>query len=93
MLKLYDYHESGNAYKVRLLLSQLKLPFERVHLDILAGQTRTKEFEGKNLNHRVPVVEWPDGRCLAESNAILLHLSEGSDFLPADAFERALATQ
>ncbi len=93
MLRLYDYHESGNAYKVRLLLNQLGLPFERVPLDILAGETRTADFEDKNLNHRVPVLEWPDGRCLAESNAILLHLAEGSDYLPGDAFERALATQ
>lgn len=41
MLRLYDYWESGNCYKVRLLLSQLHLPFERVHLDILKGETRT----------------------------------------------------
>jgi glutathione S-transferase len=93
MLRLYDYHESGNAYKVRLLLSQLSIPFERVQLDILAGETRTEDFETKNPNHKVPLLEWPDGRCLAESNAILLHLSEGSPFLPDDAFERALATQ
>lgn len=93
MLRLYDYFESGNAYKVRLLLTQLGLPFERVEVDILAGESRTARFEEKNLNHRVPVLEWPDGRCLAESNAILLHLSEGTDFLPKDPFERALATQ
>lgn len=93
MLRLYDYFESGNAYKVRLLLNQLEIPFERVPVDILAGETRTESFEAKNLNHRVPVVEWPDGRCLAESNAILLHLAEGSDYLPKDPFERALATQ
>lgn len=93
MLRLYDYQESGNAYKVRLLLNQLGLPFERVPLDILAGETRTADFEAKNLNHRVPVLEWPDGRCLAESNAILLHLAEGSEYLPEDSFERALATQ
>lgn len=93
MLRLYDYLESGNAYKVRLLLSQLDIPFERVHLDILRAETRTEEFKNKNLNQRVPVLEFPDGRCLAESNAILLHLAEGSDFLPKDAFERALVTQ
>ena len=93
MHRLYNYHESGNAYKVRLLLSQLGVPFERVDVDILKGETRTASFEEKNLNHRVPVLEWPDGRCLAESNAILLHLAEGSDYLPKDPFERALATQ
>ncbi|MFT5444714.1 MAG: glutathione S-transferase, partial [Myxococcota bacterium] len=48
MLRLYDYHESGNAYKVRLLLTQLDCEFERVHLDILTGETRTKDFEAKN---------------------------------------------
>ena len=93
MLRLYDYFESGNAYKVRLLLNQLEIPFECVPVDILAGETRTNAFETKNLNHRVPVLEWPDGRCLAESNAILLHLAEGSRFLPKEPFDRALATQ
>ena len=66
MLRLYDYGESGNAYKVRLLLTLLGEPFERVHLDILKGETRRPEFLAKNPNHRVPLLEWPDGRCLAE---------------------------
>jgi len=93
MLRLYDYWESGNCYKVRLLLSQLEKPFERVHLDILKGETRTPEFLAKNPNHRVPVVEWPDGRRLAESDAILWHLAEGTSFLPPDRWERAQVLQ
>ena len=93
MLRLYDHWESGNAYKVRLLLAQLGLPFERVELDILRGETRTPEFLAVNPNHRIPVLEWPDGRRLAESNAILFHLAEGTPFLPRDAFERAQALQ
>jgi len=96
MLRLYDYHESGNAYKVRLLLAQLGQPFERVELDILEGQTRTEEFRARNPNQRVPTLEWPDGRCLAESNAILFHLADvapGEAFLPADPFERAKVLQ
>ena len=93
MLKLYDYWESGNAYKVRLLLSQLGEPFERVPLDILKGETRTPEFLAKNPNHRVPVVEWPDGRTLAESNAILFHLATNSAFLPDDDWARAQVLQ
>jgi len=93
MLRLYDYPESGNAYKVRLLLSQLEIPFERVELDILKGDTRTDSFEAKNLNHRVPVLEWPDGRCLAESNAILLHVAAATHLLPSDPWDRALVTQ
>jgi len=92
-LRLFDYWESGNCYKVRLLLSQIGTPFERVHLDILKGATRTPEFLKKNNNGRVPVVEWPDGRCLAESNAILWHLSEDTPFLPEDRWDRAKALQ
>ena len=93
MLRLYDYFESGNAYKVRLLLAQLGIPFERVELDILKGETRTPAFLAKNPNHRIPLLEWPDGRTLAESNAILFHLAEGSPLLPEDRFERAQALQ
>ena len=93
MIRLYDYWESGNAYKVRLLLTQLSTPFERVHLDILKGETRTDAFLAKNPNHRVPVVEWPDGRCLAESNAILCYLAEGTPMLPSDPWEGAQGLQ
>jgi glutathione S-transferase len=92
-LRLYDYWESGNCYKIRLLLSQLGMPFERVHLDILKGETRTPEFLEKNSNGRVPVVEWPDGRCLAESNAILWHLAENTPLLPDDRWQRAQVLQ
>jgi glutathione S-transferase len=93
VLRLYDYPESGNAYKVRLLLSQLGIPFERVELDILRGETRTPAFLARNPNHRVPLLEWPDGRTLAESNAILCYLAEGTALLPADRFERAQVLQ
>ena len=93
MIRLYDYWESGNAYKVRLLLTQLSTPFERVHLDILKEETRIDAFLAKNPNHRVPVVEWPDGRCLAESNAILCHLAEGTRMMPSDPWDRAQVLQ
>jgi glutathione S-transferase len=93
VLRLYDYWESGNCYKVRLLLSQLGIPFERVHLDILKGETRAPGFVAKTRNHRVPLVEWPDGRRLFESNAILWHLAEGTAFVPHDPWERAQALQ
>ncbi len=92
-LRLYDYGESGNGYKVRLLLTQLGLSFERVELDILQGQTRTPEFLAKNPNHRIPLLEWPDGRRLAESDAILFHLAQGSKFLSDDPWERAETLQ
>ena len=93
MLRLYDYWESGNCYKIRLLLSQLGIPFERVPVDILKGETRRPDFLAMNPNHRVPLVEWPDGRRLAESNAILCFVAEGSPFLPTDAWDRAQVLQ
>jgi len=93
MLRLYDYWNSGNCYKVRLLLSQLGEPFERVHLDILKREARPPEFLAKNPNRRVPLVEWPDGRLLAESDAILWYLAEGTPLLPEDRWERANVLQ
>jgi len=91
MLRLYDYLESGNGYKVRLLLHQLGLPFERVELDILKGETRTPGFLAKNPNGRIPTLELEDGTFLPESNAILWYLAEGTPFLPAERLARAQA--
>jgi glutathione S-transferase len=93
MLQLYDFLPSGNCYKVRLLLTQLDIPFERVPIDILKGESRTPEFLEKNLNGRVPVLEVEPGQYLAESNAILVYLSEGTPFLPSDRWERAKVLQ
>lgn len=93
MLRLYDFWESGNCYKVRLLLSHLDEPFERVPIDILQGQTRNESYAELNPNHRVPLLEWPDGRTLAESNAILFYLADGTLFLPTDPWHRAQVLQ
>ena len=89
MLRLYDYLDSGNGYKVRLLLHLLGLPFELVELDIMRGQTRTPEYLAKNPNGRVPLLELEDGSCLPESNAILFYLAEGTPFLPEGRLARA----
>ena len=86
MLRLYDFLPSGNCYKVRLLLSQLGIPFERVDINILKGETRTPEFLSKNPNGRVPVLETESRQFLSESNAILFYLSQGTGFLPSDYF-------
>jgi glutathione S-transferase len=64
MLRLYDFLPSGNGYKVRLLLTQLGIPFERVELNILNGETRTPEFLSKNPNGRIPVLELEPGKFL-----------------------------
>ena len=80
---LHDSATSGNAYKVRLLLTQMGIPFERIEYDIDHGATRTAEFlRNTNSNGRVPVLQLEDGRCLPESNAILWFLAEGTPFLP-----------
>jgi glutathione S-transferase len=93
MLQLYDFLPSGNGYKVRLLLTQLSIPFERIELNILNGETRTPEFLSKNLNGRIPVLEVEPGKFISESNAILFYLSQGTDFLPNDAWEQAQVLQ
>jgi len=89
MLRLYDYLESGNGYKVRLLLHQLGIPFERIELDILKGETRTPSFLAKNPNGRIPTLELEDGTFLPESNAILWYLAEDTPFLPEERLARA----
>jgi len=93
MLTLYDYLPSGNGYKVRLLLAQLKVPFRLVEKDILKGETRTPEFLAINPDGRIPAVVFDDGRRLAQSDAILFYFAEGTPFLSADRFERAETLQ
>lgn len=92
MYKLYDFPPSGNCYKIRLLLNQLGIAYERVHIDILQKESRTPEFLKINPNGRTPVL-FHDGKYLAESNAILWYLASHSQFLPKDDFERALVLQ
>jgi glutathione S-transferase len=90
---LYDYLFSGNAYKVRLLLRQLRMPFTYRAVDILTGETHEPWFLQKNPMGQVPVLELPDGTCLRESSSILLHLAEGTDFLPGDTLLRLRVTE
>jgi glutathione S-transferase len=93
-VRLHDYLPSGNGYKVRLLLTQLGIPFQRIEYDITRGETRTPEYlENVNANGRVPVLETEEGTLLPESNAILFFLAEGTPFLPDDRLERARTLQ
>lgn len=87
--RLYDYAASANCFKVRLLLRQLGVEVERVPVDIFAGDTLTDAFAALNPARATPVLELPDGRCLVESNAILVYLARGTRFLPEDPFEVA----
>ena len=93
MLRLYDNHLSGNGYKPRLLLAHLGRTYERVEVDILKGESKTPEFLAKNPNGRIPVLALEDGTCIAESNAILFYLAQGSRFLPSGRLARALTLQ
>lgn len=89
MLRLYDYDASANCYKVRLLLSHLGLDYERLPVDIFAGETLSPEYGARNPSLTTPVLEYEPGRYLPESAAILLFLAEGSDLLPAEREARA----
>lgn len=87
MLRLYDMLESGNGYKIRLLLTLLQIPFERLDLSA-PGATRTPDFLAKNPAGKIPALELEDGAVLAESGAILWYLAEGTRFLPNEHMSR-----
>lgn len=91
MITLYQQNDSGNCYKVRLLLSHLNRDFQTVAVSSLTDSTRGSEFLAMNPIGKVPTVKLDDGRFLAESNAILLHFAEGTKFLPSDRYDRAKA--
>lgn len=92
-MKLYSFRLSGNCYKVRLLLAQLKQPYELVELNLRQGETKTPEFLTKSPLGKLPVLETEDGRILLESNAILYYLADGTEFLPTDRFEQVQVLQ
>lgn len=93
MYKVYGDMLSGNCYKIKLLLRFLGLDHEWIHVDILKQETHTEAFKRMNPNTRIPVIEITPGNWLWESNAILNYLAEGSDFLPAESFQRARILQ
>lgn len=93
MTVLYGMIDSGNCYKVRLLMAKLGMPFTDIEVSSHTGDTRKPDFVAKNPNAMVPLLELDDGRRLAESNAILLYLAEGTRFLPVDRYQRGLAYQ
>jgi glutathione S-transferase len=88
-VRLYDYPASGNCYKVRLALAQLELPYERVPIDIFAGDTLTDEFARLNPARTTPVLVLDGEEPLPESGAILVRVAEGTALLPDDPGERA----
>ena len=90
---LYDSQVSGNCYKVRLLLAQLGIAYERRPVDVVDRSNRAELLGELNPGLRVPTVVLDDGRPLAESNAILCYFAEGTSHLPEDRYERAQVLQ
>jgi glutathione S-transferase len=90
---LYDSPISGNCYKVRLLLAHLGIPYERHSLDVIDRSDRPELIGHLNPALRVPTIVFDDGRALAESNAIIWYLADGTPWIPEDAFERAQVLQ
>ncbi len=84
MIKLYDSKLSGNAWKIRLMLNFLQIPYVRETLNLAEGKHKEDAFKKINPFARIPAVELADGRFLNESNAILLYFAEGTSLLPAD---------
>src|SRR5689334_7838420 len=89
MVRVYGFTGSGNCWKPTAVLRFLDQPFEWVATAILAGASRPPEFLARNPNGRVPLLELAPGRYLAESNAMLCYLAEGSSLLPSDRYARA----
>lgn len=88
-LLIFGDSKSGNCYKILLLCAELGLDYRWREVDILAGETRTPEFLAMNANGRIPLARLPDGRFLAESNAILAYLAAGTALAGTDRFARA----
>jgi glutathione S-transferase len=93
MLKLYDYLPSQNGFKIRLLLQHLGQPYQHVPVAIFHGESRTPQFLEKNPVGAIPVLEPQPGVYIAESNAILCYLADGTDYLPAERLARARVMQ
>lgn len=89
MYRVYGDSQSGNCYKIKLLMAHLDMAHEWIEVDILKGDTHTASFLAKNPNGKIPVLELPSGQCLSESNAILNYLAQGTDYLSEDRWLRA----
>ena len=92
-LTIYGDSISGNCLKIKFVCDRLGIPYRWIETSVLKAETRTPEFLALNPAGQVPVVKLADGRTLAQSNAIVLYLAEGSDLIPADAFDRAQMLQ
>ena len=92
-ITIYGDSISGNCLKIKFVCDRLGLAYRWIETSVLKAETRTPEFLGMNPAGQVPVIRLADGRVLAQSNAIIFYLAEGSALIPANAFDRALMLQ
>lgn len=92
-LTIYGDRISGNCLKVKWIAERVGRAFRWVDVDVVKGGTKTPEFLAISPAGQVPAVVLEDGRVLSQSNAIMLHLAEGTDLIPADAYDRAVMFQ
>ncbi len=88
-MKIYGDSISGNCLKVKWVADFLGLTYDWIETDIMVGESRTSDFLAMNPAGQVPALILDDGRPMAQSNAIILYLAEGSALVPADAYDRA----
>ena len=93
MLTLYDYLPSQNAWKVRQMLAHLERPYRTVAVSLFEGEGRAPEILKLNPSGKVPIIVEDDGQALAESNAILAYLADGTAYLPSQPMARAKVHQ
>jgi glutathione S-transferase len=90
---LYNSPISGNCYKVRLLAAHLGLPLELENVDVIDRTAPREQLADLNPSRRLPTLVLDDGRPLAESNAILWYVGDGTRFVPDDPYARAQVLQ
>ena len=93
MLKVYGDIQSGNCYKVKLLLALLNIEHQWCHIEILKQESQSPDYLAKNPNGKIPLLELDSGEFIAESNAILNYLADGTALLPSDKLTRAKVLQ
>ena len=93
MLTIFGDSISGNCLKVKFVCDRLAIAYRWIETSVIKGETRTPQFLKMNPAGQVPTVKLDDGRALAQSNAIILYLAEGSDLIPEDAYDRGLMFQ
>jgi maleylacetoacetate isomerase len=89
---LHDYWRSSSAYRVRIGLNLLGIPYQAIPVDLTTGAQRDPDHLRANPQGLVPVLEI-DGLRLTQSLAILEYLNEtrSAGFLPKDPVDRARA--